>query len=194
MSREDPSIEVGEPAPEIEADAYVRGEKEATEINLEDYRGDWVVLFFYPRDFTFVCPTEIQEFAEHADRFEEENAQLIGASTDSFHVHKAWYEGDERLQDVDFPVIADTTHEVSEAYDVLDEDEGLAMRGTFIIDPDGVVRHMSINHGEVGRSVDEVLRLLRAYRTGKGCPAEWEPGSEHVGPELSAKPEASKWN
>lgn len=178
-------LPVGETTPEITAPAYVRDAMEPVEIRLADYQGRWVVLFFYPRDFTFVCPTEIQRFADLEAEFEKEHAVILGASTDSFDVHKAWYETDERLADITYPVIADATHEVSRAFGVLDEREGKAVRATFLIDPDGIVRHLSVNEGEVGRSVEETLRLLKAYRTGERCGAEWEPGTEHVGPPLS---------
>lgn len=191
MESADETVTVGEPAPDIVAQVYVRNAAEPAELRLDEYRGYWVVLFFYPRDFTFVCPTEIQRFAELEDEFEEEHAVIIGASTDSFAVHKAWYETDERLQDVAYPIIADTTHEVSRTFGVLDEQEGKAVRGTFLIDPDGIVRHISVNGGEVGRSVAETLRLLRAYRVGGGCPAGWEPGEEHVGPSLTQEAEVS---
>lgn len=179
---------IGTSAPEISAPAYVSDAKESEELQLSDYQGRWVALFFYPRDFTFVCPTEIQRFAELQAEFEKEHAAIIGASTDSFDVHKAWYETDERLADVTYPVIADSTHEVSQAFGVLDEREGKAVRATFLIDPDGIVRHQSVNDGEVGWSVSETLRLLKAYRTGEYCGAEWEPGDEPVGPSLVQQP------
>src|SRR5262245_17348450 len=125
---------VGEPAPDVTALAYVRGETEPQSIRLFDYRGKWIVLFFYPRDFTFVCPTEIQAFARLHGEFTAENAVVLGASTDSYHAHKAWYETDPRLTEVRYPVLADTAQTVSAAFGVLLED-GAALRGTFIVDP-----------------------------------------------------------
>lgn len=169
------SVYVGKPAPAFELDAYVRGEEDPRRISLADYDGQWVVLFFYPRDFTFVCPTEIEAFGELHEEFEGENAVVLGASTDSFYTHKAWYESDERLTGVDFPILADTAHRAAKSYGVLTED-GAALRGTFIIDPRGVVRHALVNDLDVGRNVADTLRTLRALRTGGLCPANWEEG------------------
>lgn len=168
-------LKVGKQAPEFTAQAYIRGEKDAVEISLSDYRGQWVVLFFYPRDFTFVCPTEIQAFGELHDEFTAEKAVVLAASTDSYYSHKAWFETDERLQGVRYPVLADTSHAIAEAYGILLED-GTALRGTFIIDPEGVLRHVVINDLDVGRNVEETLRTLRALRTGGLCPSTWKPG------------------
>ncbi len=154
---------------------YQRGAPEPITLALDDLRGKWVVLFFYPRDFTFVCPTEIATFARLHDAFTDENAVVIGASTDSFFSHKAWFESDPRLADVAYPVIADTSQRLSDAFGVL-MDDGTALRGTFIIDPDGIVRHMLANDLDVGRNVDDTLRTLRALRTGELCPEGWEPG------------------
>jgi len=160
---------VGKPAPDATAAAYVRNEDEPQTIGLADYRGKWLVLFFYPRDFTFVCPTEIQAFARLHDEFAAENAVVLGASTDSYYAHKAWFDSNPRLSDVRYPVLADTAQTVSDAFGVL-LDDGAALRGTFIIDREGIVRHAGINDLDVGRNVEETLRLLRALRTGDLCP------------------------
>jgi alkyl hydroperoxide reductase subunit AhpC len=169
------ALRVGQSVPDQTVQAYVRGERGPSEFSLSSHRGGWVVLFFYPRDFTFICPTELASFAERHDDFLNERAVVLGASTDSFFSHKAWFESDPRLAGVNYPVIADTAHELSRSFDVLLED-GATHRGTFIIDPTGVLLHMSVNEHDVGRSVDEVLRILRAFRTGALCPADWEPG------------------
>jgi peroxiredoxin (alkyl hydroperoxide reductase subunit C) len=169
------ALRVGHSVPDHVVHAYIRGERDASEFSLSDHRGRWIVLFFYPRDFTFICPTELASFAELHDEFLRERAVVLGASTDSYFSHKAWFESDPRLADVNFPVIADTAHELSRSFDVLLED-GATHRGTFIIDPTGVLLHMSINEQDVGRSIDEVLRTLRAFRTGALCPANWSPG------------------
>ena len=155
--------------------AYVRGEPAPIVFELSSHRGSWVVLFFYPGDFTFICPTELAAFARRHDEFLDEDAVLLAASTNSCFSHKAWFETDPRLAEVGYPVIADTLRELSRAFGVLQED-GAAHRGTFIIDPNGVLVHMSITEHDVGRSVDEVLRVLRAFRTGALCPADWAPG------------------
>jgi alkyl hydroperoxide reductase subunit AhpC len=169
------SIRVGEPVPDHSVQAYVRGERAPSEFDLSSHRGKWVVLFFYPRDFTFICPTELAAFAEHHEDFRGERAIVVGASTDSYFSHKAWFESDPRLAGVNYPVIADTAHELSRSFDVLLED-GATHRATFIIDPSGLLLHMSVNEHDVGRSVDEVLRILRAFRTGALCPVDWAPG------------------
>jgi peroxiredoxin (alkyl hydroperoxide reductase subunit C) len=180
---------VGKPAPDVTAQAYLRDETEPRTIRLSDYRGKWLVLFFYPRDFTFVCPTEIQAFASLHGEFTAENAVVLGASTDSYFAHKAWYESDPRLTEVRYPVLADTAQAVSEAFGVL-LDDGAALRGTFIIDPEGVVRHAGINDLDVGRNVEETLRLLRALRTGDLCPAAWHPGTPTLSDAIDDKPAA----
>jgi alkyl hydroperoxide reductase subunit AhpC len=169
------TIRVGEPAPDHRLEAYERGERAPTEFSLSDHRGRWVVLFFYPRDFTFICPTELAAFAERHEDFLRERAVVLAASTDSYFSHKAWFESDPRLADVRYPVIADTAHELSRSYGVLMEN-GATHRATFIIDPTGLLLHMSVNEHDVGRSVDEVLRILKAFRTGALCPADWSPG------------------
>jgi peroxiredoxin (alkyl hydroperoxide reductase subunit C) len=169
------AVRVGEPVPDQSVSAYVRGERSPSEFDLSDHRGKWVVLFFYPRDFTFICPTELAAFAERHDDFLGERAVVLAASTDSYFSHKAWFESDPRLAGVDYPVIADTAHELSRSFDVL-LDDGATHRGTFIIDPDGILVHMSVNGHDVGRSVEEVFRILSALRTGALCPANWGPG------------------
>ena len=169
------AVRVGEPVPDQRVQVYVRGERGPREFSLLSHPGRWVVLFFYPRDFTFICPTELASFAERHDDFVRERAVVLGASTDSYFSHKAWFESDPRLAHVRYPVIADTAHELARSFDVLLPD-GATHRGTFIVDPTGVLVHMSINGHDVGRSVDEVLRTLRAFRTGALCPADWVAG------------------
>jgi alkyl hydroperoxide reductase subunit AhpC len=169
------SIRIGSSVPDYSVQAYVRGEGSPSEFDLASHRGKWVVLFFYPRDFTFICPTELAAFAERHQDFLDERAIVVGASTDSYFSHKAWFESDPRLTRVDYPVIADTAHHLSRSFDVL-LDDGATHRATFIIDPVGTLLHMSVNEHDVGRSVDEVLRTLRAFRTGALCPADWGPG------------------
>jgi len=169
------AVRIGKPVPEFEAEAWTRGAHGPKKIGLSQHRGKWVVLFFYPRDFTFICPTEIVAFGAIEKDLERNNAVVIGASTDSFYTHKAWFESDPRLANISYPVIADTGHQVSGAFDVLLED-GAALRGTFIIDPEGILRHVSINELDVGRNVNETLRVLQALRTGELCPVDWKPG------------------
>ncbi len=170
-------IKVGEKAPEFSGVmAYHNGEFHA--VSLKEYKGKWVVLFFYPRDFTFICPTEIKEFAALEADFAKKKAVILGASTDSEHSHKAWFERD--LKMVKYPILADTTQIVSRDYNVLGAD-GASQRGTFIIDPEGALRWMMVSDNSVGRSVKEVLRALAALQTGELCPVEWTPGQKTLG-------------
>lgn len=170
-------IHIGQKAPEFtNVAAYKAGE--FTSVSLTDYMGKYVVLFFYPRDFTFVCPTEIRAFAKLEEEFTKANAVILACSTDSKHSHKAWFEKD--LPEVKYAVLADTTQVIAKNYEVLDA-EGAAERGTFIIDPQGVLRWMMVSDNSVGRSVTETLRSLQALQTGELCPAEWEMGSETLG-------------
>ncbi len=169
------NVKVGSPVPKVELEAYRRGELEPVPFVLDGARDRWLVLFFYPRDFTFVCPTELAAFAELERSFNLEDADVVAASTDSYWSHKAWFESDRQLEAVDFPVVADTAHQLSFDFGVL-TDDGSALRGTFIIDPDGVVRHASITDQSVGRSPLETLRVLQALRTGALCPVAWNPG------------------
>ncbi len=169
-------LQVGSPAPLFDVEAYVAG---ATKhVSLAELRGKWTVLFFYPRDFTFVCPTEIRGFAAAESQFAEVNAVIVGASTDSAFSHQAWFERD--LPEVKFPVLTDTTHQVSRDYGVLIESTGAALRGTFIIDPDGVLRYSVVSDLNVGRSIDETLRVVKALQTGELCGLDWKPGAEFV--------------
>lgn len=170
-------IKIGEQAPEFSGiSAYHSGEFK--KISLADYRGRWLILFFYPRDFTFVCPTEIKEFARMEKEFEGCNSAVLAASTDSEWSHKNWFLRD--LQEVRYPILADTTHTVSAAYGVLGAD-GASQRGTFIIDPEGILRWMMVSDNSVGRSVKEIFRALKALQTGELCPVEWEPGEKTLG-------------
>lgn len=170
-------IHIGKVAPLFnDATAYCKGE--FTKISLEQYRGQWVVLLFYPRDFTFICPTELRSFAKQEADFAKFNAVVIGASTDSEWSHKAWFERD--LPEVTYPVIADTTQEISREYEVL-ADDGSSQRGIFIINPEGVVMYALVSAGSVGRSTKETLRVLQALQSGELCPVEWEPGTTTLG-------------
>src|ERR1043166_4252342 len=163
-------IKIGSQAPEAVVDYWIKGAHGPRHMTLAEHRGKGVVLFFYPRDFTFICPTELVAFGTLEADFKAEEAVVIGASTDSFFSHKAWFESDVRLLRVNYPVLADTSHELSKGFDVL-LDDGASLRGTFIIDPQGVVRHITVNDLEVGRNVQETLRVLQALRSG-----EWKPG------------------
>lgn len=146
--------------------------------DLGDYRGKWVVLYTYPLDFTFICPTEITGYSAQYEKFEKLNTQVFGLSTDSVHSHKAWLKD---LGDLKHPLLSDMTHDVSDAYGCLIEDKGITLRATFIIDPEGVLRYACYNDLDVGRSVDETLRVLEALQTGERCPMNWKPGEKTLG-------------
>jgi alkyl hydroperoxide reductase subunit AhpC len=174
--------QVKSPAPPFELDAVVN--RSFAKIRLSDYKaskgkkGKWVVLFFYPLDFTFVCPTEIIEFSNRAAEFAKEGAVVLGCSTDSKFSHLAWIErGD--LGDLKIPLLADFTKETAAHYGVLLEG-GMALRGTFLIDPDGILRWSVVHDLSVGRNVDEVLRALQALKTGELCPVGWKPGAKFL--------------
>lgn len=171
----DMAVFIGDAVPSVEVDAYVRGESDPVRMSLDDLRGKWVVLFFYPRDFTFVCPTELAALAVLEERFAREGAVVVAASTDSFYSHKAWFESDLRLAGAGYPVLADTSHALSEAFGVLMED-GTALRATFIIDPHGSIRHAALTELNVGRNLEETVRTVTALATGELCPAGWQPG------------------
>jgi alkyl hydroperoxide reductase subunit AhpC len=169
---------VGEPAPDFTLDAVVGSEFK--KVSLADYRGKWVVFFFYPLDFTFVCPTEIRGFNEKLDEFKKLNAVVLGASVDSKFSHLAWIKrGD--LGDLNYPLLSDFKKEVAERYGILDKNEGTALRGLFIIDPDGVLQYQLVHNLSVGRSVEETLRVLEALQTGELCPLGWHPGQKTLG-------------
>lgn len=171
-------IKVGEKAPEFfNAVAYQRDNEFPKNISFSDYKSKWLVLFFYPRDFTFICPTEIKEFNRLKQEFKLLNCEILACSTDSEWSHKNWFEKD--LKEVEYPVLADTTQEISRSYDVLGQD-GSAQRGTFIIDTEGILRWMMVSDNSVGRSVKETLRAVKALQTGELCPVEWEPGEEFL--------------
>ena len=180
------SLTIRKPAPAFTADAVVDGE--FTKISLADYRGKYVVLFFYPMDFTFVCPTEICAFSDRVEEFEKLNTQVIGASVDSKFTHLAWINTPRKkggLGEMHIPLVADVTKELCTKYHVTVEDGdevGVAFRGLFIIDKEGILRQITINDLPIGRNVDEVLRLLEAFQFheehGDVCPANWKKGSK----------------
>ena len=166
---------VGNKAPDWKMEGAHKGEFHS--FSLEDYKGKWLVMFFYPLDFTFVCPTEIKGFSDKVDKFTKLKADVVGISTDSVHSHKAWIERD-FTDGLKIPLLSDITQDVSFDYGVLLEDEGIALRGTFIIDPDGVIKYAVVSDNNVGRSVHETLRVLQALQTGGLCPINWEAGDK----------------
>lgn len=170
------TLRVGNKAPDFKMQGVHQGDFK--EFKLSDYKGKWVVLFFYPLDFTFICPTEIREFSKRHPEFAELNAEVLGVSIDSVYSHKAWIESD--LGQLAYPLLSDITKKTSTDYNVL-HDDGMALRGTFIIDPEGIVRWMVVSDLGTGRSVKETLRSLAALQTGELCQIEWEPGQKTLG-------------
>lgn len=168
---------IDQPAPQFTTQAVFDG-GEIKNISLSDYKGKWVVLFFYPLDFTFVCPTELTQFRELLPEFTSANAVVLGASVDSVHAHKRWLRDD--LGNLGFPLIADLTKRLSKDFGVLLEERGIATRGTFIIDPEQKVQYMGIHNTKVGREAKEILRVLHGLQSGELCGAGWKKGEQHI--------------
>jgi len=166
-------VKVSKPAPDFKMQALVG--KEFKEVKLEDFKGKWLVMFFYPLDFTFVCPTEITAFRDAYEKFRELDAEVFTLSVDSVYSHRAWTRD---IGDLPFPWGSDITRKASADYGVLLEEKGFALRGLFIIDPDGVVKYQLVHDLGIGRSVDETLRVLSALQTGELCPVNWKPGQK----------------
>jgi peroxiredoxin (alkyl hydroperoxide reductase subunit C) len=171
-------LTVGDRLPEFKLTAAVSLDKgkEFVELTQDSFPGAWKVLFLWPMDFTFVCPTEIAEFGRRHDDFRDREAQLLGASTDTHFVHLAWRKDHPDLRALPFPMLADTKRELSQALGVLHKQDGVPLRATFIVDPTGIIRHVSVNDLSVGRNVEEVLRVLDALQTDELCPCNWKKG------------------
>jgi len=181
-------ILIGKTAPHFSAQAVVDG-KITAEFSLRDFLGQYVVFFFYPLDFTFVCPTELHAFQERLSDFASRKAHVVGCSVDSCFSHSAWLATPKNkggIEGVSYPIVSDMNKTISKNYQVLKEDEGIAYRGLYIIDKQGIIRHQLINDLPIGRSVDEVLRTLDAIifheKNGEVCPANWESGKKSMKP------------
>ncbi len=170
---------INQAAPQFSTLAVVDGGDDK-KISLSDYKGKWVVLFFYPLDFTFVCPTEITQFRDALKEFKAAGAEVLGCSVDSVHSHRRWLKDD--LGNLGYPLLADLTKRISRDYGVLMEDAGIATRGTFIIDPEQRIQYMGIHNTNVGRDANEILRVLQGCQSGELCGAGWKKGSAHVKP------------
>lgn len=171
---------IGEKFPDFKVTATVSLEKgkEFKEITNEDYAGKWKVYFFWPKDFTFVCPTEIAAFGKLNKEFQERDAQILGGSTDSEFVHHAWRTHHEDLKNLPFPMLADIKRELTGQLGIIDEAAGVAQRATFVVDPEGVIRFVYVTDLSVGRNPQEVLRVLDALQTDELCPCNWQKGQE----------------
>lgn len=173
-------LTVGDKFPDFKLTATVSTDlKNAfTEISNDTYKGKWLVVFFYPKDFTFVCPTEITGFAEVNQQFLDRDAQILTGSTDTEFVHHAWRTHHKDLNSLPFPMLADVKRELTSALGILDKNEGVAQRATFIVDPDGIIRFVYVTDLSVGRNPQEVLRVLDALQTDELCPCNWNKGEE----------------
>ena len=173
-------LTVGDRLPDFQLQAVVSTQpgSEFDLVTNHTHRGKWLVLFFWPMDFTFVCPTEIAAFGKKERDFRNRDAQILGLSTDTQFVHLAWRKSHPDLKDLPYPMLADTRRELSSALGILHREEGVPLRATFLVDPEGVIRWVSVNDLKVGRSVDEVLRVLDALQTDELCPCDWKAGQK----------------
>jgi alkyl hydroperoxide reductase subunit AhpC len=181
-------LSIGSKFPAFNKKAAVSTEKgkEFIDLTNEALEGKWTVLFWWPKDFTFVCPTEIAEFNKNYEEFTDRDTVLIGASTDSEFVHVAWRKDHKDLKDLKFPMLADTSKSLAEELGILEENEKVAYRATFIIDQEGVIRWVSVNDLNVGRNVQEVIRVLDGLQTDELCPCNWNKGDETLTTQLNA--------
>ena len=178
-------LEINKEAPKFSAEVFQNNEFK--KINLDDYKGKWVILFFYPADFTFICPTELGSLADNYSEFQKLGAEIFSVSTDTTFVHKAWWDNSETIKKIKFPMVADPTGKICKAYQTYISEEGLSLRGTFIIDPDGILKAFELHDNSIGRSSDELLRKVKAAQFvrehgGEVCPANWKPGEKTLKP------------
>ena len=172
-------LSIGQPAPIFRAPAVFDG-YEVKNVSLDDFKGRWLVLFFYPLDFTFVCTTEILQFRDLKQLFADNNADILGVSVDSIHSHKRWIKDD--LGQLGFPLVGDLKKQIAKDYGTLIESEGVATRSTYIIDPESSIQYFCHHSNRIGRDANEILRILRALQTEELCPAGWQPGEEFLSP------------
>lgn len=178
-------IKINQPAPAFSATAYQN--EEFKRVCLSDFKEKWVILFFYPADFTFVCPTELSELADNYEEFRKLNAEVISVSTDTAFVHKAWHDHSESIRKITYPMLADPARRVCKAYWTLIEEEGLSLRATYYINPEGFIKAFEFHDNSIGRSVEETLRKLQAAQfvakhKGQVCPMNWKPGKKTLEP------------
>lgn len=180
-------VKIGQAISDFELETFQ--DEQIKKVKLSDYRGKWLVLLFYPADFTFICPTELEEAAEHYEEFKKSGAEIMSVSTDTVFAHKAWHDTSAAIKKIKYPMAADPTGKLCKEFGVYIEEEGLSLRGSFIIDPDGILKACEIHDNSIGRSVAEILRKLQAakfVRENKGlvCPASWRPGEKTLKPGL----------
>lgn len=181
-------LKIGSSLPELKLEAFHK--EKTVKINLaKDFKNKWLVIIFYPADFTFVCPTELEEAAKLYDKFKKEDAEIISVSTDTVFVHKAWHDNSEAIKKIKFPMVADPTGKMSREFGVYIKEEGLALRGSFVVDPDGKLTAYEVHNNNIGRSIKELLRKVQAAKYvrehgGQVCPVEWEPGKKTLKPSM----------
>jgi len=180
-------VRINQEAPDFEVKVF--HENKIKEIKLSNYRGKWVVLFFYPADFTFVCPTELGDLADNYNNLKAMNIEVLSVSTDTEFVHKAWHDNSPIIKKVRFPMVADPTGKVCKKYGTYIREEGLSLRGTFIIDPDGIIKAFEMHDNSIGRSTEELIRKIQAAQfvkehKGEVCPVNWRVGKETLKPSL----------
>lgn len=173
--------------PEFKVQAYHNGK--FTTVSSEDIKGKWAIFFFYPADFTFVCPTELVDMAEKYEQFKAMGVEIYSVSTDSHFVHKAWHDASESIRKIQYPMLADPTGALSLAFGVMIEEDGMAYRGTFVVNPEGLIKLVEIQDNSIGRNADELLRKVEAAQfvashDGEVCPAKWQKGAETLKPSI----------
>jgi peroxiredoxin (alkyl hydroperoxide reductase subunit C) len=174
---------VGQPAPDFNMPSTKNIDTLAENVKLADYKGKWLILLFYPLDFTFVCPTELIHFSDRLEEFQGVGAEVLGISTDSVHSHRAWLKTPQDkngIEGVKYPIASDVGGKLAKAYNILVDEANIALRGLFIINPEGVLQYSVIHDLNIGRSVDETLRVLQGLQTGGLCSADWKPGQENL--------------
>lgn len=182
-------LKIGDKVPDLELSAYFPDRDEIGQINLQEYKGKWLILLFYPADFTFVCPTELEDAANKYEEFKKLGAEIISVSTDTAYVHKAWHDHSQAISKVQYPMIGDPAGKLCKLFGTYIEEEGLSLRGTFIIDPDGCIINMDIHSNDIGRNIEEIFRKFQAAKyvqehEGVVCPANWTPGKEVLKPSI----------
>lgn len=180
-------VKINEKVLDLEFEAFHNGD--IKKLKLSSYNGKWLVLVFYPADFTFICPTELGELADYYEQFKKENAEVLSVSTDTIFTHKAWHDNSSTIKKIKFPMVADPTGKICKEFGTYIENEGLSLRGSFIVDPDGILKAFEIHDNSLGRSIKELLRKLQAARfvrenKGEVCPVSWEPGKQTLKPGL----------
>ncbi len=180
-------VKVGQKINDFEVDVYHNDDTK--KIKFSDYKNQWLVLLFYPADFTFICPTELEEAAQYYEEFKKAGAEILSVSTDTVYVHKAWHDASPAIKKIHYPMVADPSGKLCREFGTYMEEVGLSLRGTFIIDPDGVLKMMDIHDNSIGRSAKEILRRVQAAKfvrehKGEVCPASWEPGKKTLKPGL----------